>query len=243
MLSSLLVLLFASVSQTQAQDRRAPLKPKPQSAATKRTPVERVNFLVRIHSNKLVSISSVDTGLERNEIPVTDVEKGVRNELLIKMKRGLSVEPTILVMPDPTVDVATLVAVVRSLRISKATELKVDLPDGSSTLQVPQDPKFLNTKDVKPNPLTLIVELDSNGKLSLNTETQTDYASLTSFLTRIFKEREEMGVFRVGTNFIEKTVFLKIDGRMKVADLQKVAAAVQAGGAWPIGLRVDDLSR
>jgi hypothetical protein len=195
-----------------------------------------------IDAKKSVSISSVDTGLERNDLAVSGVEEILRDELIIKKKPGVTVEPTILMIPAPSVDVATLVGVIRSLRVSKDTELTVDLSDGSM-LDVERDPKFTNSKNVKPNPLTLIVEMDDEGKVVVNSRPKgdvTDLAPLTSFLAEIYKEREENGAFREGTNEVEKTIYLKIHSSHKVTDLQKFADAVRLGGASPIFLRIDD---
>ncbi len=61
-------------------------------------------------------------------------------------------------------------------------------------------------------------------------------------LTAIFKQREEYGIFREGTNLIEKTVFVKSSRSLKYGDVIKVIDAVKSAGAESIGLQIDDLS-
>lgn len=99
--------------------------------------------------------------------------------------------------------------------------------------------------NVKPNPLTLVVSIDKSGNLLLNMEPAggiNETEKLMNKLTEIFKEREINGVFREGTNEIEKTVFIKASKSLKYGDVVKVIDAVKLAGAQPIGLQIDDLS-
>lgn len=95
----------------------------------------------------------------------------------------------------------------------------------------------------KPNPLTLLISLDKDGSLTLNNEKQgtlSDTSKLKKILIQIFKEREDNGVFREGTNEIEKTIFVKVAPSIKYADVIKVVDALKDAGASPIGLQIDD---
>ncbi len=98
---------------------------------------------------------------------------------------------------------------------------------------------------LKPNPLTLVVEIDKTGALLLNKE-QTgkvdDTTSLTDKLSLVFKERENNGVFLEGTNEVEKTVFVKAPRSIKYGDVVKIIDALKIAGAQPIGLQIDDLN-
>ncbi|MEQ1923231.1 MAG: biopolymer transporter ExbD, partial [Pyrinomonadaceae bacterium] len=69
-----------------------------------------------------------------------------------------------------------------------------------------------------------------------------DTEKLRSKLAEIFKERENNGVFREGTNEVEKTIFLKSPKSVRYGDVVKVIDAAKAAGASPIGLQVDDLT-
>lgn len=111
--------------------------------------------------------------------------------------------------------------------------------------KVPAEPKPEEQQmQAKPNPLTLVVSMDNNQNIKLNTENMgnvTDTSNLSARLTQIFQEREQQGVFREGTNEVEKTVFIKAPRASKYTDVVKVIDAVKAAGAQPIGLQIDDL--
>ncbi|MGI8786550.1 MAG: ExbD/TolR family protein [Pyrinomonadaceae bacterium] len=113
--------------------------------------------------------------------------------------------------------------------------------------KVPAEPKPEDQQvNPKPNPLTLVVAVNKgDGKLTLNNEpagTVADPSALASKLAEIFKTRENNGVFREGTNEVEKTVFLKSPRSVKYGDVVKVIDAVKQAGAQPIGLQIDDLT-
>ena len=111
--------------------------------------------------------------------------------------------------------------------------------------KVPAEPKNQQQLDVKPNPLTLVVNISRERVLSLNNEpsgTVDEPDVLTNRLKGIFKERSDNGVFRENTNEIEKTLFIKAPKTVKYGDVVRVIDAVKIAGAEPIGLQIDDLS-
>jgi len=112
--------------------------------------------------------------------------------------------------------------------------------------KVPAEPKPDDQTIAKPNPLTLVVGINqADRKITLNNADAgnvTDAASLTSQLSEIFKNRENNGVFREGTNEVEKTVFIKSPRSIKYGEVVKVIDAVKQAGAQPIGLQIDDLA-
>jgi len=112
--------------------------------------------------------------------------------------------------------------------------------------KVPAEPKDQQQVDVKPNPLTLVVNIDRNTRaVTLNSEpagSVDEPDELTNRLTAIFKEREQNDVRREGTNEIEKTLFIKSPTSIKYGDVVKVIDAVKLAGAQPIGLQIDDLT-
>lgn len=111
--------------------------------------------------------------------------------------------------------------------------------------KVPAEPKPEDQTVTKPNPYTLVVAVNkSDLKLSLNNLDAGDVTnpdSLTTQLVEIFKGRDANGVFREGTNEVEKTVFIKSPRSIKYGDVVKVIDAVKSAGAQPIGLQIDDL--
>ena len=113
--------------------------------------------------------------------------------------------------------------------------------------KVPAEPKpDENQAPPKPNPLTLVITINKSDKsVTLNNEKAGDVTNteeLTNRLSAIFKDREAQGVFREGTNEVEKTVFIKSPRSVKYGEVVKVIDAVKQGGAQPIGLQIDDLT-
>lgn len=111
--------------------------------------------------------------------------------------------------------------------------------------KVPAEPKPDDQTVAKPNPLTLVVAVNkSDLKLALNNQDAGDVTnpdSLTTQLKKLFDDRTANGVFREGTNEVEKTVFIKSPRSVKYGDVVKVIDAVKSAGAQPIGLQIDDL--
>ena len=113
---------------------------------------------------------------------------------------------------------------------------KLGTRPGMIEVKLPAEPKADDLENVKPNPLTLVVSIDKNGALKLNNEVMgnvSETEALMNKLTEIFKERENNGVFREGTNEVEKTVFIKASQSLKYGDVVKVIDAVKIAGSQP----------
>jgi len=112
--------------------------------------------------------------------------------------------------------------------------------------KVPAEPKDEQQTVVKPNPLTLVVGINRDSKaVTLNNDPfgdVSDTEKLTNRLREIFKERENNGVFREGTNQVEKTIFIKSPKSVHYGDVVRVIDAAKMAGAEPIGLQIDDLT-
>jgi biopolymer transport protein ExbD len=112
--------------------------------------------------------------------------------------------------------------------------------------KVPAEPKDQPQMNVKPNPLTLVVAISKETRgITLNNEPfgdVSDPSALSNRLRAIFKERENNGVFREGTNEVEKTLFIKSPKSVRYGDVVKVIDAAKSVGAAPIGLQIDDLT-
>ena len=103
----------------------------------------------------------------------------------------------------------------------------------------------LNPRSLRPNPLTLVAALDKDGKLRLNMEDYGNVADTKKLETKlhdVFKDREANGVFREGTNEIEKLVYIKADKSTKYGDFIKLVQAAKTAGAEPIGIQIDDVN-
>jgi len=112
--------------------------------------------------------------------------------------------------------------------------------------KVPAEAKDQQNVNVKPNPLTLVVAINKETKgITLNNDALGDVSDtekLYNRLNEIFRDRTNNGVFREGTNEIEKTIFVKSPKSVRYGDVVKVIDAAKAAGASPIGLQIDDLT-
>lgn len=113
--------------------------------------------------------------------------------------------------------------------------------------KIPAEPKDEEQQTViKPNPLTLVVAINRETRgITLNNEPYGDVSDtnkLSERLREIFKERENNGVFREGTNEVEKTIFVKAPRSIRYGDVVRVIDAAKMVGASPIGLQIDDLA-
>ncbi len=145
----------------------------------------------------------------------------------------------------PTINVTPLIDVLLVLLII----FMVITPSKPSRFEakVPAEPKDTPQQtQVQPNPLTLVVSINKDTKaVTLNNEAAgdvSDASPLTERLKGIFKEREAGGVFKDGTNEIEKTLFIKSPTSVRYGDVVKVIDAAKSAGAQPIGLQIDDLT-
>lgn len=113
--------------------------------------------------------------------------------------------------------------------------------------KVPAEPKPEDRTIAKPNPNTLVVAINkSNMQLTLNNEPFGNVSEpdpLINKLRAVFKDRSDKGVFREGTNEVEKTLFIKSPRSVKYGEVVKVIDAVKQAGAQPIGLQIDDLAQ
>jgi TonB family protein len=94
----------------------------------------------------------------------------------------------------------------------------------------------------RPNPLVLMVSFRSNEKYSLNQTDIEDGRALETKLAEIFRLREANGVFREGSNEVEKTVILELGDADDESSTQRYGYVIRAidsikkAGASPIVL-------
>lgn len=151
------------------------------------------------------------------------------------MQTGGSDEATPYINITPLIDVL-LVLLIIFMVVSP-------LKPSQFEAKVPAEPKDQENKDIKPNPLSLVVDVDKEGKIRLNKDEIADAGSLGARLSEIFQTRERNGVFKEGSinNEIEKTVFVKAPKALKYGEVVRVIDSVKGAGATPIGLQIDDL--
>lgn len=101
-----------------------------------------------------------------------------------------------------------------------------------------------DTSKLKPNPLTLVVSISNDLQIKLNQDEMgsvNDTGPLSGRLAETFKQRQEQHAVRIGTEEIEKTVFVKAPRSVKYGDVVKVIDAIKGAGSDRVGLQVDDL--
>jgi biopolymer transport protein TolR len=99
-------------------------------------------------------------------------------------------------------------------------------------------------QDVTASNLTLRVDILKDNTLQLNQEpigTIDNTSRLSSTLADVLRKREEQGVYKFGTNIVERTVFIKAPESKQYGDVVKVIDAIKGAGADPVGLQVDAL--
>ena len=120
--------------------------------------------------------------------------------------------------------------------------------------KIPQEPKNI-TADVKPNPNTLVVTINADSTLRLNTENGVgsvqNTENLTERLAGVFRERKENRSYAedkaARTDLsedekLQKTVYIKAPRSLDYGSVVKVVDAVKIAGASPISLQIDDLN-
>ena len=107
--------------------------------------------------------------------------------------------------------------------------------------------------DPVPPPWMLVVAVDQERRLSLNTQAGfgsiDEPASLIAELTRVFRERRENGARRIlspgaavaaADDLVERTVFIKAPRALRYGEVARLIDAVRDAGASPVGLQIDD---
>jgi biopolymer transport protein ExbD len=111
---------------------------------------------------------------------------------------------------------------------------------------VPNEPPPTDPALIKPNPLTLEVDIDITGKVTLNREragTTDNTRPLLKRLKRIFAERERNRVYEPRGEEemrIAKAVFVRAPSSARYVAVVRVIDAIRSAGGSPIGLHVDD---
>ena len=159
-------------------------------------------------------------------------------------KGSTTAEPYINV--TPLIDVLLVLLIIFMVVTPlKPSRFKADIP-------TQRDPNEDLSK-LKPNPLTLVVSIDSNLQIKLNQDSLgsvNDTAPLAQRLATVFQQRKDQRAYKVGMEArtdvkeedrIEKTVFVKAPRAAKYGDVVKVIDAIKGAGASPVGLQVDDL--
>jgi biopolymer transport protein ExbD len=168
-------------------------------------------------------------------------------EKLKKFAESKSKDERVYLKGDIDVAPGTIVDILKTIRDAKIYNVSLVVNKSSnpspSVLEIvlPQAPSA--NPVLKPNPLILVVYDSDNDKIKLNAEDAGSISDLTSLQTKlrdVFKDREKTGVFAVGTNEVEKTVFIRFSKLNKYGNIVKVIDVLKAAGANPIKWDIDD---
>jgi biopolymer transport protein ExbD len=119
--------------------------------------------------------------------------------------------------------------------------------------KVPSEPD--RTRDIDPNPDTLVVTIKLDRTLMLNSLTDmgsvNDTSKLALTLIDLFQKRTQNHDYRYdlrdrtdlsGDVRVQKTVFIKAPRSLPYADVVRVLDGIKGAGANPVGLQIDDLN-
>jgi biopolymer transport protein ExbD len=137
-------------------------------------------------------------------------------------------------MTKPEINVTPLIDVLLVLLIifMVVTPVKPSKFDA----RVPSEPT--DSDDINPNPKTLIVTVDANTSIGLNTgKLNATVASPDSMIARL----KEVFAAREQNLENERTVFIKAPKNIDYGTVAKVVDAVKMSGASPISLQIDGL--
>jgi biopolymer transport protein ExbD len=120
--------------------------------------------------------------------------------------------------------------------------------------QVPSQPDP-DTKDIVPDPNTLVVTIKMDRTLMLNgvdnVGSVSDTGKLSLMLVDLFQQRKQNHAYRYELRDrvdlpedvrVQKTVFIKAPRALPYADVMRVLDGIKGAGATPVGLQIDDLN-
>ena len=143
-------------------------------------------------------------------------------------------------MSTPKINVTPLIDVLLVLLI--IFMVVAPLKPASFQAKVPNAPDPI--QNISPNPLSLVVSIDSHLKLSLNKDaglgTVYDPAPLIAKLRSTFEQREANGVLDERGKVL-KILFIKDPKNIRYGNVVKVIDAVKTAGAEPVALQIDYL--
>jgi|GEM_PF-2781996 len=201
---------------------------------------------------KFDGTGAVNVGTQNNDNlePVPDEEL---KKLLLdgpsKNNSGLTTAPTdpiVIIEPADTDKFEALAQVIRRARQAFTSRIKVRVSDGVYAFVRNDWEDRIPLGAGKPDPMTLIVAVDAGGNLLLNKDpngTLSKPILLRERLENVFKARADNGIFRPGTNILERTILLKLPPSMTWKDASALIRVVREGGADPIGLLVVGLEK
>lgn len=125
--------------------------------------------------------------------------------------------------------------VLQKIRDASPLKMKAEVDPGNYVFIPTPWPKGVP----RPNPMTLVVNVQKDSRVFLNMEDVgklDDLSKLRNLLINIFKDREAQGVFREGSNEVETAVYFKADRATKFDDVLNVIRTIRSAGSSRVGL-------
>lgn len=196
----ILILVMISLANIFSQNLYA----QKSSVAKEKKSLEAVNyvFVLQIDANSNVTLTVQDVGYN-NIGSISDTSSLTDFFLLLNNSQKRKINPDIIVKADPDLSFGSVVDFLKKSRqVSKNIKLETSKNLSDPFVFIPQEPKNNPKEQLRPNPNTLVVQITSDRKITLNNEEQGnlyDTSKLTALLTDIFQRREDNGVYREGT--------------------------------------------
>ena len=152
-------------------------------------------------------------------------------------------------IPAPTINVTPLIDVLLVLLI--IFMVAAPMKPHRFMAKVPEEPT--NRTDIQPNDQTLVVTIEHDRTLKLNSVTDmgtvNDPSPLIAKLVSTFAERTKNRAYRSDmltvdlpdSRRVERTVFIKAPRSITYGEVARVMDGLKGSGADPIGLQLDDL--
>ena len=177
------------------------------------------------------------------------VTKGELEERLKSLRLDHYSRKIIFIRANAEIDYGSIIEVLETARKSRIVKTALVVCSGNQTNKLLGifDTRFTFAPETgsltaKPDPLSLLVSVSKDGKITLNADPHNSLESLSHKLREIFRYREMNGVFIEGTSEVEKRATIKLPLTMKYAEAAQIIDAVVGSGSLPMILQIDDLS-
>lgn len=248
----------ALAQKTTSSSSSEPPPLPPPASKSKNKPAEDAKKASFVFVLQLDTYSNVTLSVQKTEgvIPIgaitdtnylSDFFALLNNQEVKNSKpRENKIKPSFIVKADASLNFGATIDFLKKVRNFGGDSIKLETSKSfyDPFVFIPGKPENNAKYALRPNPLTLIVQVTADKKVTLNNENQgtlDDLSGLQKRLTEIFYARETSGVFREGTNEVEKTVFIKASRLLWLSDVVKVVNALKEVGTAPVGLQIDDL--
>jgi hypothetical protein len=241
---ALLAVFVASEGFGQQKASRPKTKPKIYTITVRPGEDSIPDPVPRLQDFAIVATLDPD-GKARVGIQVDEASPGVGADDLRKIFQCISTpqtqhaNPIIIIKPVLSVRYDTIRNFAQRLRDYGENRIRIETTNGHFIV-VPAKQK--KAREVKPNPLFLLLEVKGNLDISVNNEptgSLNDLSGLRNFLSEIFEARAVNGVFREGTDEVETTVHLTLPLTLSFSDVCKIDEALRQAGSDRVFLRLD----